>query len=380
MTSQTRLVQMFRGFRSVIYKETIHILRDPKTLMLVLMIPAFELIIFGYAIDLDVRNIPTVVYNLDGRAQSRELIRAFTNTGTFHVIRTVTSDEDMNRTIIRGDAEVGVKIPPNYTDCVATGRPARFLTVVDGSNSTVAMQALNVGNAIALRESVKTFLASQLGANAMPVEMRSRVEFNPDMKTVNFMVPGIVAILLQVVIMLLTALSIVREREQGTLEQLMVTPIARTGLVFGKLAPYGEVGVFQSFVIFTLMYLMFGVPIAGSYTLLAALTLIFIFTALSLGLFISTYATNQLQALQMSVFVILPSVLLSGFIFPQASMPSIIYWFAQFIPATYYIRILRGIVLRGAGLAELWPQALILTALGLTAATASALRFRKNIN
>lgn len=371
---------MFRGFRSVIYKETIHILRDPKTLVLVLFIPAFELIIFGYAIDLDVRNIPTVVYNLDGRAQSRELLNAFRNTGTFEIVRTVYSDEEMNRTIIQGDAEVGIKIPPNYSDCVAAGRSARFLTVVDGSNSTVAMQALNVGNAIALRESVKTFLDSQSGTNTLPIEMRSRVEFNPDMKTVNFMVPGIVAILLQVVIMLLTALSIVREREQGTLEQLMVTPIARTGLVFGKLVPYGEVGIFQSFFIFALMYLLFGVPIAGSYVLLAALTVLFIFTALSLGLLISTYATNQLQALQMSVFVILPSVLLSGFIFPQASMPTPIYWFAQFIPATYFIRILRGIVLRGAGLSELWPQAVVLASLGFAAATASALRFRKYIH
>lgn len=371
---------MFRGLTSIVYKESIHVIRDPKTLFLMLLIPGFQLTIFGYAIDLDVRNIPTCVYNLDGRRPSRELLDAFKNTGTFNIVRVVCSDEALNRAIIAGRAQVGIKIPPDYTDQLLLRHKATVQVLIDGSYSTVAMQALNVSNAIALRESVKVIQKNAGGLQQLPVEARQRVLYNPAMKTVNFMVPGLVGIVMQLVTMLLTALAIVREKENGTLEQLMVTPVSRFGLMFGKLIPYSVVGSVETLTVVGLMRFLFGVPIAGSLILLASFSLIFLFTALGLGLLVSTFSENQIQAAQVALLIILPSVLLSGFIFPQESMPYVIYLIGQAIPVTYFIRILRGIILRGAGFYELWGQAAILGAMGLAVLTISALRFRKTLS
>jgi ABC-type multidrug transport system permease subunit len=216
-------------------------------------------------------------------------------------------------------------------------------------------------------------------SDVMPVEARPRVLFNPDMRTANFMVPGLVGIILQVVIMLLTTFAVVREKEQGTLEQLMVTPVARLGLILGKLIPYGVIGIGETVSVLTLMRVMFHVPIAGSLFLLGGFTLLFLFSTLGLGLLISTMTDNQIQALQFSFMIILPSVLLSGFIFPQETMPRVIYWVGQCVPVTYYIRILRGIILRNAGLADLWIQGLLLGGMGITVLMIAALRFRKTL-
>lgn len=368
---------MFRGFTSIVYKETIHILRDPKTLFLMILIPGLQLTIFGYAIDLDVKNIPTAVYNLDGRQPSRDLIEAFQNTGTFNITYLASSDWDLYQSIVRGDAQAAVKIPPDYTDRLLLGQQSVVQVLIDGSNSTVAMQALNVSNAIGLTQSLQRIASRQGGAIRPPVEVRPRVLFNPDMRTANFMVPGLVAIIMQIVIMLLTVFAIVREKEEGTLEQLMVTPVSRFGLMLGKLVPYGIIGILETSFVLALMYFLFGVPIAGSLGLLAIFTLIYLFTVLGLGLLISTFSSNQIQALQLAFLVVMPSVLLSGFIFPQESMPPVIRAIGQCVPATYFIRILRGIILRDAGLPELWHNVSILIGMGIFVVTFSALRFRK---
>lgn len=371
---------MFKGLTSIIYKESIHILRDPKTLFLMLLIPSIQMIVFGYAIDLDVKHIATVVYNLDGRRESRELLDAMINSGYFKIKRMAFSDDELFTAIVRGETRVGIKIPPDYTDNVLMGRKATVQVLIDGSSSTEAMQALNVANAIALRESLQ-IVSSTIGfGSGQPIEMRPRVQFNPDMKTANFMVPGLAGIIMQMVTMLLTAFAIVREKETGTLEQLMVTPVARFGLMLGKLIPYGVIGALETSSVLLIMRLLFGVPIAGSVTLLAAFSLIFLFTALGLGLLISTFSSNQMQALQLAFLVMLPSVLLSGFVFPQENMPQVIWAVGQFLPVTYFIRILRGIIIRGAGFYDLWHWAAILGTMGLIILTISALRFRKTLS
>lgn len=371
---------MFRGFTSIVYKESIHIIRDPRTLFLMLLVPGIQLTIFGYAIDLDVEHIPTAVYNLDGRPESRELLDAFTNTGYFDVVAVVGSDDELITAIVRDEAKVGIKIPPDYTDALVRGTPARVQVLIDGSDSNTAMQALTVSNAIA-SEKTLAIMTEKIGLEWEPfVEARPRVLFNPDMRTANFMVPGLVGIVMQVVTMFLTAFAIVREKENGTLEQLMVTPVSRLGLLVGKLMPYAVVGAVETLVVLILMRFLFLVPIAGSLWLLAVFSVIFLFTSLGLGLLISTLAESQVQAIQMAFVVMLPSILLSGFIFPQEAMPYPIYVIGQVIPVTYFIRILRGIILRGAGFDDLWVQGFWLGVIGLSLLAVSTRRFRKTVS
>ncbi|NUM53350.1 MAG: ABC transporter permease [Candidatus Hydrogenedentes bacterium] len=369
---------MFRGFNAIVYKETIHILRDPKTLLLMLVIPGIQLTIFGYAIQMDVKHIPTAYYNLDGREASRELLDSFENTGYFDFVGQAFSDDELTGMIVDGHAKVGVKIPPDYSDSVALGRRAEVQVLIDGSDSTVAMQALNVSNAIALRKSF-TAIQERFPGRSQPIESRPRVLFNPDMKTANFMVPGLIGIVMQVVTMFLTAFAVVREKENGTLEQLMVTPVSRLGLLGGKLMPYACIGAFEVCMVVLLMRFLFQVPIAGSLALLAGFSVLFLVTSLGLGLMISTIASNQVQAIQIAFLVMLPSVLLSGFMFPQESMPAPIWAIGQALPVTYFIRILRGIILRDAGFMQLWPQGIGLIVIASVLLTVSAGRFRKTL-
>lgn len=367
---------MIKGVLPVLYKEFIHILRDPRTLFLMLLIPGIQLTIFGYAIDVEVENVPTIVYNLDGRERSRDLIDVFRNTGTFKIVGSAFSNDELIQRIVAGDAQVGIKIPPDYTDNLVNGRPAQIQVLIDGSDSTVAMQALNVSNEVALRESIR-LAARDIRRPQQIIESRARVLFNPGMRTERFMVPGLVGIVMQLVTMFLTAFAIVREKEQGTLEQLMVTPVSRFGLMIGKLVPYAIIGAIETTFVVLLMRFLFQVPIEGSLALLAALALLFLFTALGLGLFVSTITTSQVQAMQVAFLIMLPSVLLSGFMFPLESMPLPIFYLAHVIPVTYFIQILRGIILRGADFGDLWTQTAILAVFGLALLTLSAWRFRK---
>lgn len=370
---------MFRGLAAIIYKETHHILRDPRTLFLMLLIPCLELIMFGYAVNLDIKHIPTVVYDLDGRRSSRELVEAYVNSGYFRIVGQVNSDDALNREIVAGRAKVGIKLPPDFTDRVLEGRSAEVQVFIDGSDSTSAMQALNTSNAIGLLTSMRIVAKTLGGAPIMAIDTRNRVLFNPDMRTANFMVPGLVGVILQVVITLLTAFAIVREKEQGTLEQLMVTPVSRLGLILGKLVPFGVIGILEATFVLTLMRYLFHVPIAGSLLLLAGFTLIFLFTTLSLGLLISTFAENQIQALQLAFLVLLPSFLLSGFMFPQETMPMLIYYIGQAVPVTYFLRVLRGIILRDAGFWDLWQNGVVLAGMGVGVILLASMRFRKTL-
>ncbi len=375
---------MFRGFTSVFYKEVIQISRDPITLMLMLIVPMIQLLVFGYAINTDVRNIKTAVYNLDNRRESRELLDAFQNTDFFQVSEYVFSDEQLNGAIVSGRAKIGIKIPPDYSDLLAAGRQAAVLVLIDGSDSSVATQSLTVSTSVGLNQSLARLAATLERAGrpagaSLPIEVRPKMLFNPDARSANFMVPGLIAVILQIITTLLTAFSIVRERERGTLEQLMVTPIRPFGLMLGKLTPYGLIGIFETITVLTVMRVVFDVPINGSLALLLALSLLFLFSGLAIGLLISTKAQNQIQALQLAWLIMLPSFLLSGFMFPRDSMPWIMRAVGFLVPATHFMEIIRGIVLRGATLTDLIPQIVILAVMGLILLILSAMRFHKKI-
>jgi len=374
---------MFRGFRSIFYKEVIQISRDPLTLALMLLVPMIQLMVFGYAINTDVRNIKTAVYNLDPGPQSRDLLHAFENTDYFQIVRYVGSDQELNNSIVTGRVKIGIKIPPDYSDRLLANRQATVLVLIDGSDSSIATQSLQVASQVGLTESLARLGTELQGSGSrtsqLPIEVRPKMLFNPDSRSANFMVPGLIAIILQIITTLLTAFSIVREREQGTLEQLLVTPVRPFGLMLGKLVPYGLIGIVETFTVLTVMRLVFDVPIKGSLVLLLSLSILFLFTALAIGLLISTKAQNQMQALQLAWLIMLPSVLLSGFMFPRDSMPVIMRFIGYMVPATHFMEIIRGIVLRGATLVDLLPEVLTLIFMGLALLVLSAFRFRNKL-
>jgi ABC-type multidrug transport system permease subunit len=366
---------MFRGLWAIIYKEILQVRRDPST-RFVFLIPMIQTIIFGYAIDMDIQHIPTVVYDLDRGAESRRLVESLANTGTFDVVDEVFSADEVRRRIVAGQAKIGIIIPGNYSANLLSGEQATAQVLIDGSDSTVATNAMQTSRAIGQLQSM---MKAGLDVQRLPVEVRPRVLFNPDLLSANFYVPGVIGIILQVETLFLTAFAIVRERERGTLEQLAVTPVSKSALIVGKLVPYAVLGMIQTVFTLLLMRYLFNVTVAGDVFLLLALSVLFLLPALALGILISTVAVNQAQAMQMGMLIMLPSVLLSGFAFPRETMPLPIYWIGFLFPVTYYIQILRGIILRGAGLWALWPQTLALAAFTVVLVGASAMRFKKRL-
>ncbi|HYW67742.1 MAG TPA: ABC transporter permease [Candidatus Dormibacteraeota bacterium] len=367
----------FRGFTAVFYKESLHIRRDFSTLFFSLIIPILQMFLLGYAIDTNVRQINTVIYNADGRRESRELLDRLKNSDTFHLIRYVNNDRDLNDAIISGRCRVGVKIPVDYSDRLLHRTGAQVLVLIDGSDSSVAGQAINVTTAIGLDESLRRVLGNS--AAIFPIEMRPKILFNPDSRSPNFFLPGLVAVLLLNVTTFLTAFSIVREKEHGTLEQLFVTPVRPMGLLLGKLLPYLGIGFFELSMLLVAMRFLFGVPIHGSVILLAFLSLPYIFVSLSLGILISSKATSQAQAMQLAFLTVLPSIFFSGYIFPRETMPKFFYYLSYLVPAAYYINITRGIILRGAGWVHLWSDAVVLFLMGAVLLIVAARRFQNKI-
>jgi ABC transporter DrrB family efflux protein len=367
------------GLRAILYKEFIHLRRDPATLRIALAIPFMQLLLFGFAIDMNIKNIKTVVYDLDRRADSRAFVRALENSSYFSVVGYAESESALTEALVDGRARVGVRIPADFSAALAAGRPAQVQVLIDGSDSTVATQALNVSMQVGLQEALRR---ARGAAPAAPptIEVRPRLLFNPDARSAHFIVPGLVGIIMQNTTVLLTALAIVRERERGTLEQVLVTPVRPLALMVGKLLPYAVLGFVETLGVLAAMRVVFDVPIVGSLALLLAISWLFLVCALGLGLLISNVSESQAQAIQLSFLVILPSVLLSGYIFPRDSMPAALAWVSYLIPATYFIEVLRGIILRGAGPAELWPEAAALLVFGAALVGLSAARFRKRLD
>ena len=371
------MVNPFRGFSAVFYKETLHVRRDFATLFFSLIIPILQMFLLGYGIDTNIRQINTVVYNADGRQESRELLDRLKNSDTFRIYRYVNNDRDLNDAIISGKCRVGIKIPVDYSDKLLHQMSAQVLVLIDGSDSSVAGQAINVTTAIGLDESLRRVLANSDVAFA--VDMRPKLLFNPDSRSPNFFLPGLTAVLLLNVTTFLTAFSIVREKERGTLEQLFVTPVKPMGLLLGKLLPYLGIGFFELAMIVSAMRFLFLVPIHGNVLLLALLSLPYIFVSLSLGILISSKATSQAHAMQLAFLTILPSVFFSGYIFPRETMPRFFYVLSYFVPATYFINITRGIILRGAGWSHLWIDGLALFGMGTLLLVIAARRFHDKV-
>jgi ABC-2 type transport system permease protein len=371
------MFETFKGFGAVFYKESLHVRRDFGTLFFSLIIPLLQMVVLGAAIDTNIRQVNTVVYNADGRQESRELLDRFRNSDTYHIVRYVNNDRDLNDAIISGKCRVGIKIPVDYSDKLIHNIPAQVLVLIDGSDSSVAGQAINVSTAIGLDESLRRVLPTS--DTSFAVDMRPKILFNPDSRSPNFFLPGLTAVLLLNVTTFLTAFSIVREKERGTLEQLFVTPVRPMGLLLGKLLPYLVIGFFELCMLLTFMVFVFRVPIHGNVILLAILSLPYIFVCLSLGILISSKATTQAQAMQLAFLTILPSIFFSGYIFPRETMPKFFYALSFFIPATYFINIARGIILRGATFLHLWSDALILFLMGATLLFIAARRFHNKV-
>jgi ABC-2 type transport system permease protein len=368
------LTSLQRTF-SVARKELLHILRDPQTLFFTLFMPVLEMIILGAAVDMNVRHIRTVILDQAGTQESRQLLQRFENSTDFDIVARVFSDAELSQAIVAGKARVGIKIPRDYSQKLEAGQTAQILVLVDGTESSVAAEAVNVANALALRES----LERALGNKALPVEARPRVLFNPDTRSANFFIPGLLVIMCQMMATMLSANSIVREKENGTLEQLFMTPIRRGELILGKMAPYVLLTTVEFCFLALLMWTLFAVPIAGSFLLLLTLALPLFLAMLALGLLISTRVSTRDAAGQLTMATFLPAVFLSGYVFPLDSIHWAFAWLSPLIPTTWLIDASRAIILRGAGIGELWLNAVVLWGMALAVIAVASLRLRKQL-
>lgn len=363
---------------AVMKKEVLQMSRDRMTLALIFMIPLVQLLLFGYAIQTEVKHISTVVFDQSLSSESRDMLNAFSASGYFNINYAASSYEEVTEKIDSGKARVGIIFPPDFAEDVSKGVAAPLQVIVDASDNMVSNQAIAIANSIGLIKS-QELIFSKLHLSTAPYDVRVRPWYNPDGITAYYMVPAILGIIVTLTMMILTAVAIVRERERGTLEQLMVTPIKSYEMMIGKIAPYIVMGYLQITVALLVGVLVFGVPIRGSLVQLYLLTLFFITASLGLGLMISNVAKNQMQAFQLSFFVMLPSILLSGFLFPRDAMPRIIYYISAIIPLTYYLDIIRGIILKGIGYQYLMGQVIVLLVFSLVFLSISILKFKKKI-
>jgi ABC-2 type transport system permease protein len=367
-----------RGFGAILRKEGLQMIRDTATLRFAFMIPVFQLVLFGL-IDTNVHRVPTAVFDQSRTEESRALVQSLVNTSYFEVVQAVPSRDALREAIVANRASVGVEIPPDYARRRLYGQSANFLVLIDGSDSSISAQTLGAANGVALSLSIGELLA-KAGAAALPVEVHPLLLFNPDSRSANLLIPGLVAILLTFSGTLLSAFSIVRERERGTLEQLMVTPASPLAVVMGKILPYLVLSFVQLVVVLTLMTFVFKVPIHGSVTLLLGLSTVYLFALLALGLLVSSRAKTQMEATQLAQMFLLPSIMLSGYIFPLSSLPAPLRALAQILPATHFIAISRGIIIRGATFTDLWEHVLALLVIATVLVAGSARAFRKTIS
>jgi len=349
-----------RNIKAVALKEFIHILRDRRTLALLVIMPLMQLMIYGYGINTDVKHLPTYVYDQDRTYLSRRLINAFTQSDYFTVKVQAASLRQVYTALDKGFAQSALVIPPDFTANLLKKKATQVQLLIDGTDSTPANVALNSSQAI-----INAFMQNEkiIPVQVAPIDFRPRLWYNPDLKSSYFMLPGLVGLLLQFLIPMITATAIVREKERGNIEQLLVTPIKSYELILGKIIPYIVLGVLIASSIVTIMHFLFLVPIHGSIVTLFFLTLVFLVVCLGIGLWASTVADNQQQASQIVMFFAMPSILLSGFIFPREGMPLWVKDIGYFIPMTYFLKIVRGIILKGMGFVDLidqvWPLLLM---------------------
>lgn len=369
--------------RAIVRKELVQIRRDRLTLALVIGIPVVELLLFGYALNAVTDHVATAVFDESQTSASRAFIAAFENSTYFDIKERVTSREEAMASIDAGRARVAIIVPPDFGDGVLGGRTVSAQLIVDGSDPSVAQTALFSGGLVAQAQSGRVVVEplSRTGPVRAPagIDLRPVVLYNPRMLSAQFMVPGLIGIILQLQAVLLTALAVVRERERGTLEQLIVSPVQPSELMLGKVLPNVVLCLASTAMTLVVARVLFGVSVQGSLLELFVLTLPFLFGSLGIGLAISVVARTQAQALQMTMFTLLPSILLSGFLYARESMPLVFQGISLLIPMTYFLQVLRGVVVKGVGIAVLWPQMLALTVFAVVVLGVSIRRFRKTV-
>ena len=364
-------------FWPMLWKEFIQMRRDRLTLGMMTVLPAVQLMLFGYAIQTDVRHLPTVVLDESRTSDSRRLIGVIANTGNFQIVGEVASREALRAEIMASRAAAGLVIPPEYARDLRAGRTAVAQMIVDAADPQSSTAAM-AGAQLAAGALATEIMAERL-AVAPPLEMRVRPWFNPAQRSAIFIVPGVIGVLLTITLTLITSTAIVRERERGTLEQLVVTPIGKTSLMLGKLVPFMLVGYVQMTVVLGLGKLIFRIPTEGSIPMLYLLALPFMFASLGVGLLISTVARSQAQAMQLSFFFMLPNILLSGYIFPRVAMPEPAQWIGLVLPLTYFLKVLRGILLKGVVFTDVWEPTVSMVVIATVLLAVSVRRFRKTI-
>lgn len=374
-----------KAILSILKKEFLQLRRDPRLFPVIFISPVLQLLLLGYAANLDVKSIPSVVCDLDRSAASRSLVDDFVRSGYFTVRARVGEMAGIDRYLDQGDASMAIVVPRGFGSDIAARRRAGIMLIADGSESQSAMIGVNYGSMVAARATQRLVLeayarASGPGQGPVLVNPEVRVWYNPALKSRNFMVPGVLGLILMLMTMVLAALGIVREREAGTMEQLIVTPIRPHQLILGKLLPFMIIGLVDATFVLAVARGWFGVPIRGSVPLLYVLSVIFMLNTLGIGLFISTISRTQQQAMLTAMFFILPQIILSGFVFPIENMPKFFQAVSLAIPIRYFFTIIRGIMLKGAGLAELWPQAAALTGLSVLILALSVARFQKKLD
>lgn len=362
----------------MLWKEFIQLRRDRLTFAMMTAMPALQLLLFGYAIQTDVRRLPTVVLDESRTAESRALISVLANTDNFRIIGHVRDRNEARTSIERGDARVALVIPHDYQRSIKRRETAVAQLLIDAADPQSSGAALS-GAQLAAAARGSQLLAERMSI-VPPVEIRVRPWYNASQRSATFIVPGIVGVLLTLTMTLIMSTAVVRERERGTLEQLIVTPISRSSLMLGKLVPFVLVGYVQMTVVLLLGRLFFDIPIEGSLLLLYLLSLVFIVASLGIGLLISTLARSQVQAMQLSFFFLLPNILLSGYMFPREAMPLPAQYLGLLLPLTWYLEILRGVLLKGVGLGFLSTQFLVLATFALVLFAVSVRRFSKTLD
>ncbi|HWO11826.1 MAG TPA: ABC transporter permease [Polyangiaceae bacterium] len=363
-------------------KELLQLRRDRLTLAMMVALPLVQLLLFGYAINTDVRHIPTLVYDADQSAASRDLARSLEATGFYDLVGAARDHGEIARAFAAARARAALVIPTRYAADLARGRPTTLQLIVDGSDPQVVASATNTAASLVAARGAELVLRRSAAGTTLsePLRLEPQVLYNPELRTAVYVVPGLVGVILTMTMVMLTAMAIARERERGTLEQLIVSPVRRLELMLGKIAPYVTIGYVQMTLVLVLGRLVFGVPIVGSVGLLYALALVFISANLAVGLFFSTLAQTQQQAMQMSFFFLLPNILLSGFMFPFEAMPQPARWLGQALPLTHFLRIVRGIALKGSSFADLWPELVWLGSILVVLVLLASLRFSKKLD
>lgn len=375
---------MRERIKHMLRKEFIQVLRDPIMQGVIFLMPIIQVLVFGYAVTTDVKHVATAVYDLDNSVASRELVSGFVKSGYFDIAAYVSSDERVRQLVDHGKVRVVLRMNKGFEDNLRAGRVALLQIIADGTDSNTAGIVLAYSAKITgqFSEKVQTTRFTQMaGPGLRPgrVELQTRAWFNENLESRNFYVPGVIAIIVMLITLMLTSMAIVREKEIGTMEQIMVTPITPAEFILGKTVPFALIGFADVILIALIGVFWFAVPIRGNLVLLFLGTALFLMTTLGIGLFLSTISQTQQQAMMGTFFFYFPAVLLSGFMFPIANMPVVVQWLTYLNPLRYFLVVIRGVFLKGVGLSILWPQMAALLAMGMLALWLASRRFRKTL-